>query len=129
MAEHGERLSATIGAPADRMRVILSLSQKATTLGQAVSALQVRLLSITDPVEYNTVANEIPPAQAEEYRCSAREAAINYNQPFNDPGQAATNALLAAINTVNRSMAPTAAIANLIQAVNGLVQTFPAANT
>jgi hypothetical protein len=101
-----------------RDRVVENLSAKILKLAAAIFALQRR------QPQTAAIAQQIANARFEAELCEARRDAIIANGPFNDPGPAAENALLTAMNQVDAATAAAAATSALLAAAHNLVQAY-----
>jgi hypothetical protein len=114
---------------ADPEHIAAVLAAKFLKLDSAIDALKARLPTTTNPADHVQISTRIGEAVAERSLCKARHDAIDAGGPFNDPGQQAEDALLAAMSAVDAAIATTAAISGLLATAHGLIQAFPASST
>lgn len=111
----------------DRLAAILAV--KYMKLETAITALRAQLPTITDPELRIDVTTQIGEAEAERSLCKARHDQIDAGGAFKEPPQSEEDALLAAIDAVEKSLAVTIAVAGLLAAVHKLVTAFPGSKT
>ena len=126
MAGGGPRAA---GGEESRSDVLTNLNAKIRKLEKAVAALNARLDVEPDPEQFNEISAVLADTRAELDACEIRYQLIDNGQPFQDPGEAAEDALLAAIGVVNRALANTAAVSALLRAVSDLVAAYKAQAT
>jgi len=112
-----------------RARVMGQLITKHFKLVDTVGTLSGLLGSISDPKSYDDVALRRDEAREEASFCRARYDAIDARRPFKTPPESEEDALLAAIDAVDRSVKNTKAVAALLTAVHGLVEAYAAKDT
>lgn len=105
------------------------LAVKYMKLETAITALRAKLPTITEPELRIDVTTQIGEAEAERSLCKARHDQIDAGGAFKEPPQSEENALLAAIDAVEKSLAVTNAVAGLLAAVHKLVTAFPGSKT
>jgi hypothetical protein len=114
---------------ADDEHVAAILAAKFLKLDSAIDVLKAQLSTTTDPADHLQISTRIGEAVAERSLCKARHDAIDAGGPFNDPGQEAENALLAAMSAVDAAIATTTGISALLAAAHNLIEAFPASST
>lgn len=119
----------SVGGDDSRSDVLTNLNAKIRKLEKAVAALNARLDVETDPELFQDTSAVLADTRAELDACEVRYQLVDNGQPFQDPGEAAENALLAAISVVNRALANTAAVSALLHAVSDLVAAYKAQST
>jgi hypothetical protein len=113
----------------DRIKIKFRLDEKAGKLRDCERVLEALLRAGGTPQALQAIDRQLDETRIERRLCDARRDAIDNNGPFNDPGQAADAALLAAIQTVDAAVKNTAALSALLSAIHGLVEAFPASST
>lgn len=121
--------SRAAGGDESRGDVLTNLNTKVRKLERSVAALNARLDVEPDPERFNEIASALADTRAELDACETRYQMVDNGKPFNDPGEEAETALLAAISAVNHALANTAAVSALLRAVSDLVKAYSAHST